>query len=105
MCSSKPKSRPSNLGATGSSFGVKAPNDSNGVGRRSAPSVASVNIPADTSKSAAGSTGGASGKIKASKSQEDNVSVRKASRGTSKYQVTKPSKNPLVVNKKKTKVV
>lgn len=101
MSSPKPRIRPSNLGATGSSFGLKAPN----ADRNKAPAVAPVNISADTSKSAAGSTGGASGKVKASKAQEDNVSVRKAARGTSKYQVTKASKNPLVVNKKKTKVV
>tara|TARA_R100000544_G_scaffold34813_1_gene21807 strand:+ start:451 stop:900 length:450 start_codon:yes stop_codon:yes gene_type:complete len=105
LSSPKPRTRPSNLGATGSSFGLKAPNDANGVGRRNAPAVAPVNVSADTSKNAAGSTGGASGKVKASKAQEDNVSVRKAARGTSKYQVTKASKNPLVVNKKKTKVV
>lgn len=99
-----PRMRPRNLGAKVNTFGAVAPNATNGVGRRNAP-TAPVNISADTSVSAAGSTGGASGKVKASKAQEDNVSVRKAARGTSKYQVTKASKNPLVVNKKKTKVV
>ena len=68
----------------------KAPsvlNDANGVGRRSAP----VNL--DTkSGSTSGSTlgtGGRSGKIKASKAKEENVTVRNASRGTSKYKKNK----------------
>lgn len=99
MSSPKPRTRPSNLSVSKNTSPVSAPKRDNSVVK------APVNISADTSKSAAGSTGGASGKVKASKAQEDNVSVRKAARGTSKYQVTKASKNPLVVNKKKTKVV
>ena len=94
-----PRMRPKGLSVSNNKSPVSAPKRDNSVAK------APVNISADTSKSAAGSTGGASGKVKASKAQEDNVSVRKAARGTSKYQVTKASKNPLVVNKKKTKVV
>ena len=48
-----------------------------------------------TSGSISGATGGRSGKIKASKAQEENVTVRNASRGTSKYK-----KNKLKVAKK-----
>jgi hypothetical protein len=76
---------------------------------RNAPKKAPVNIAADTTStaagSAAGSTGGSSGKIKASKAQEDNLTVKRKARGTSKYQVTKASKNPLVVSKSNKKKV
>ena len=47
----------------------------------------------------------ASGKVKASKAQEDNPTVKRKARGTSKYQVTKASKNPLVVSKANKKKV
>ena len=73
---------------------TRALNDANGVGRRSAP----VNLDTKStasSGSTSGGTGGQSGKIKASKAQEDNLTVRKASRGTSKYK-----KNKLKVAKK-----
>jgi hypothetical protein len=73
------------------------------------PVKAPVNIAADTTStaagSAAGSSGGSSGKIKASKAQEDNLTVKRKARGTSKYQVTKASKNPLVVSKSNKKKV
>ena len=64
----------------------KAPsdlNDANGVGRRSAP----VNLDTKSTASSGSTlgTGGRSGKIKASKAQEENVTVRNVSRGTSKY--------------------
>ncbi len=79
---------------------VNAPKTSSPV---STPKKAPVNIDADTTStsagSAAGSTGGSSGKIKASKAQEENVSVRRKARGTSKYQITKAATNPLVVSK------
>lgn len=100
VSSMRPPKRPESM----NSLSVPKSNNDNGV---SAPKAAPVNIDADksSSTSAAGSTGGASGKVKASKAQEENVTVRKKARGTAKYQVTKASKNPLVVNKKKTKVV
>ena len=69
----------------------KAPsalNDANGVGRRSAPVNLDIKSTA-SSGSTSGGTGGRSGKIKASKVQEENVTVRKASRGTSKYKKNK----------------
>jgi len=76
---------------------TKKLNDANGVGRRKAP----VNVDSDKSSggSAAGSTGGSSGKIKASKAQEDNLTVKRKSRGTSKYKLA--TNNPLVVSRKK----
>ena len=85
---------------------VNAPKTSSPV---STPKKAPVNIAADTTStaagSAAGSSGGSSGKIKASKAQEDNLTVKRKARGTSKYQVTKASKNPLVVSKSNKKKV
>ena len=67
-----------------------------GIGKTKAP----VNVDSDKSSggSAAGSSGGTSGKIKASKAQEDNLTVKRKSRGTSKYKLS--TNNPLVVNKK-----
>ncbi len=90
------------IGNTIYNSGVKAPTNTSPV---PAPRKAPVNIDADKSSetaaggSAAGSTGGASGKIKASKAQEENVTVRRKARGTAKYQITKAARNPLVVSK------
>lgn len=71
--------------------------DNNPKTKKKAP----VNVDSDKSSggSAAGSTGGSSGKIKASKAQEDNLTVKRKSRGTSKYKLA--TNNPLVVSRKK----
>lgn len=75
-------------------------NDANGVGRRNAPVNVAVDKSSDTAAGGSSSgNGGASGKIKASKAQEDNLTVRRKSRGTAKYQLNKSARNPLVVSK------
>lgn len=97
----RPKARPDGLNTT-----TAAPVNISQARGNKGPS-GPVNVDQDTSSTQAVGQGGGSGLTKASKATEDNVTVKRKSRGTSKYKIAAqpkkpkaPLKNPLVLSKK-----
>ena len=104
----RPKARPADLNVAAETRKPPSPPVNISQDKETTGATSPVNVDQDKSSVHAAGQGGGSGTTKASKATEDNVTVKRKQRGTSKYKIAAqpkakkaPVNNPLILSKKK----